>query len=109
MTYRIRIVGRQGHVAGFAGAGLPTSIVAPDSTGLGVIQDLVETPDIGVVLVTQDVYDAVAPALERWLSRKPLPMVVPIPNPQWRDRAGSAESHIVELLRRAIGYRVRVR
>lgn len=109
MRYRVRIVGRQGQIAGFAAAGLPTTVVASDSTGLSIIQDLIEEPDAGVILVAQELYDAIAPALERWLARKPLPMVVPIPNPKWVDRAESAEGHIVELLRRAIGYRVRVR
>jgi vacuolar-type H+-ATPase subunit F/Vma7 len=109
MRCRIRIVGRQGQVAGFAAAGLPTTTVTPDATGLSVIQDLIQEQDIGVILVSQDVYDFVAPSLERLLARKPLPMVIPIPNPEWQEGPGSAERHIVELLRRAIGYRVRVR
>ena len=36
------------------------------------------------------------------------PIVVPFPGPAWRAVA-SAEEQVVELLRRAIGYRVRLR
>lgn len=108
MKYRLRIVGPESHIAGFRAAGLPTTIAEPDAVGIAVVHDIIREPDAGIVLTTQDLYDTIAPSLPRWLARRPLPMVVPIPSPEWQARA-AAESHIVELLRRAVGYKVRLR
>jgi hypothetical protein len=36
-------------------------------------------------------------------------MVVPFPAPTWTERAAGPEAYILEILRQAIGYRVRLR
>jgi iron(III) transport system ATP-binding protein len=46
--------------------------------------------------------------LQRRLSARPVPLVVPVPAPSWAEHA-AADQVIVELLRRAIGYQVRLR
>jgi vacuolar-type H+-ATPase subunit F/Vma7 len=42
------------------------------------------------------------------LDRQALPIVTPVPVPQWDERS-EAEAYILEILRQAIGYRVRPR
>jgi hypothetical protein len=42
------------------------------------------------------------------LDRQALPVVAPVPGPSW-DARRDAEAYIMEVLRQAIGYRVRAR
>jgi vacuolar-type H+-ATPase subunit F/Vma7 len=65
-------------------------------------------PEVGVVLVEEDLFEALPEELHRSLERQPLPIVVPFPGPTWVKRP-PPEAYVVELLRRAIGYRVRLR
>ena len=42
------------------------------------------------------------------LDREALPVIAPVPAPRWDERS-EAEAYILEILRQAIGYRVRPR
>lgn len=63
---------------------------------------------VGVVLVEEGLYADLPEETRRAISSSPLPLVVPFPGPTWAVRP-PAEEYIVELLRQAIGYRVRIR
>ncbi|MGH7541604.1 MAG: hypothetical protein ACRELC_11455 [Gemmatimonadota bacterium] len=60
-----------------------------------------------MVLVQQSVHADLPADAVRELERHPVPVVVPFPEASWA-RTAAPEAHIVELLRRAIGYRVRL-
>jgi vacuolar-type H+-ATPase subunit F/Vma7 len=77
--------------------------------GVASLRDLLAQPDVGVVLVEESFHDRLPEDVRRRLARNPLPIVVPFPGPAWEERPEAAESYIVELLRRVIGYRVRLR
>lgn len=62
----------------------------------------------GVVLIEQALYDALLPGTRRQLRREGLPIVMPFPGPQ-RVSGAAPEQELLEILRRAIGYRVRLR
>ena len=64
--------------------------------------------DIGIVLVDQELSARFAPAAQRALTRAALPIVVPFPSRLWAHEPSSAEAYIAEILRHAIGYRVRL-
>lgn len=92
---------------GFALASLRARTAAPGGAA-GALEELAEEPRTGVILVQSDLYDAAAgPVLWR-LERQTIPVILPFPGPRWTARP-SAEEYVVELLRRAIGYRVRLR
>lgn len=61
-----------------------------------------------VLLVQEQIYAALPAETRARLARRPLPMIVPFPDPSWEPVAEPA-AYIVELLRQAIGYRVRLR
>jgi vacuolar-type H+-ATPase subunit F/Vma7 len=107
--YTVRVVCRPEVAAGFALAGLPTVEAGTPEEGAGRILALAAQPDVGVILVEDSFYDALSDDLQKDLGRRVLPMVVPFPGPVWGERAEGAEAHIVEILRQAIGYRVRLR
>jgi len=109
MSHAVQVLCRPEVAAGFGLAGLhPLEIIDP-ADGITRLREQLRDPQAGVVLVEESLYDALPEELQRDLSRRPLPMVVPFPGPQWTERGEAAEAYIVELLRQVIGYRVRLK
>ena len=109
MTYGVRVLSRPEIGAGFALAGLRPIEAASVEQARERLQELMAAPDVGVVLMEEGFYDHLPEELRRQLGRRPLPMVVPFPEPAWAGRVEQAEAYIVELLRQVIGYRVRLK
>jgi vacuolar-type H+-ATPase subunit F/Vma7 len=107
--YGVRVLCRPEIAAGFSLAGLATLEAATLADGTRQVEDLMNDPQLGVVLVENVLYDGFPDELRRRIGRRPLPMVVPFPGPAWAARPEEAETYIVELLRQVIGYRVRLR
>lgn len=109
MAYGVRVLSRPEIGAGFRLAGL-RPIEVPNVEGAREqLEELFAGQDVGVVLIEEGFYDNLPEPLRRQLGRRPLPMVVPFPEPAWAGRAELAEAYIVDLLRQVIGYRVRLR
>jgi vacuolar-type H+-ATPase subunit F/Vma7 len=109
MSYGVRVLTRPEIGAGFSLAGLRSVPVAGATEAQEGLRELLATPDVGVVLMEQGLYDGLADDVRRQLGRRSLPMVVPFPGPAWTREAESADTYIVELLRQVIGYRVRLK
>ena len=109
MRYGVRVLSRPEIGAGFSLAGLQTVGAHGDAEATERLQELVASPEIGVVLMQASLHDGLPEDLRRDLGRRPLPMVVPVPEPSWAARPEAADAYIVELLRQVIGYRVRLR
>ena len=108
MSHQVRVLGPPAVVTGFALAGMP-AVEAPATEGaVDRLRELVDLPEVGVILMAEQAHRAIPEELRRQLARRPLPMIVPFPSPEWRE-GPAAESYIVELLRQLIGYRVRLR
>ncbi len=109
MKRSVRIVCRPEVGLGFALAGL-SRVEAQGSEEAGArMLELLESPEVGVILVQEDFYAALPDEVKRELGRRPLPMVVPFPGPSWAEPPEGPEAQIIEILRQAIGYRVRLR
>lgn len=107
MSHRVRVLCRPDVATGFGLAGLSTiPVEGPDASAR--LRELVEHPEIGVVLLEQQFHDSMPAELRRDLARRSLPLVVPFSGPAWDRQPGQADERIVELLRQAIGYRVRL-
>jgi len=109
MGHAVRVVCRAEVAAGFALAGLTTVEVSDPEEGMRRVRELAATPDVGVVLVQEDVYAGFSEEARRDLGRRLLPMVVAFPEPSWKPGLTAPEVYIVDILRRAIGYSVRLR
>ena len=105
----IRAVGPAAACAGFALAGVPVSEVSSARDAAAVIAPLLDRSEISVLLVEQGLLDGLGDVERQRLMRTPTPVIVPFPGPVWGERASPAEAYVLELLRRAIGYRVRLR
>jgi vacuolar-type H+-ATPase subunit F/Vma7 len=62
----------------------------------------------GVVLIEQGLYDALPAATRRALRKAGEPILMPFPGPG-RALGAAPDDELLEILRRAVGYRVRVR
>jgi vacuolar-type H+-ATPase subunit F/Vma7 len=109
MSYGVRVLSRPEIGAGFGLAGLRPVEAATAREAGERLRDLQATPEVGVVLIEEEFYDRLPEELRRQIGRKPLPLVVPFPEPAWLGRPEAADAYIVELLRQVIGYRVRLR
>lgn len=63
----------------------------------------------GIVLIEQPLYDALPAPIRRQIRRDGLPVLMPFPGPTSIAAGGAPEQEVLEILRRAIGYRVRLR
>jgi vacuolar-type H+-ATPase subunit F/Vma7 len=108
MSHSVQVLCRPEVAAGFALAGLRPYEIIGATDGIARLRELLRDPSAGVVLVEESFYDALPDDVRLELSRRPLPMVVPFPGPQW-EGGRDAETYIIELLRQVIGYRVRLK
>lgn len=108
MTHGVRVLCHPATAAGFALAGLVADTAEEACVADTTLRTLLQRPEVGMVLLEESLYEALAPDLRTVVDRIAKPIVVPFPGPAWRAGA-SAEEQVVELLRRAIGYRVRLR
>ncbi|MGE5687955.1 MAG: V-type ATP synthase subunit F [Gemmatimonadota bacterium] len=108
MSHPIQVLCRPAVAAGFRLAGLVPLEAEDAEEGARRLAALLDDRNAGVVLVEQDFYAGLPDTVRRSLARRPLPMVVPFPAPLWAPPAPGPEAFIAELLRQAIGYRVRL-
>ncbi len=108
MTHGVRVLCRPATAPGFALAGIVAETADEESVADAALRSLLQRAEVGVVLLEDSLYQTLAPDLRTIVDRVAQPIVVPFPGPAWRA-APSAEEQVVELLRRAIGYRVRLR
>jgi vacuolar-type H+-ATPase subunit F/Vma7 len=105
---RVRVVSRPALAAGLELAGLAVTRVADAGEAATAVRRFAADVEVGIVLVDADLYRALPRDLTMRLDRQALPVLIPVPPPRW-DEQGEAEAYVLEILRQAIGYRVRAR
>jgi vacuolar-type H+-ATPase subunit F/Vma7 len=105
---KVRVVSRQALASGFALAGLAVVPARDAAEAADAVARCAADADVGVVLLDDALYASVPREVRARWDRRALPIVVPVPAPAW-DRPGAAEAYILDILRQAIGYRVRPR
>jgi vacuolar-type H+-ATPase subunit F/Vma7 len=102
------VVTRPSLAAGFELAGLAVARASDWQAAADVVTRWAGDPDVGVVLVDDELFKTLPGELLRRLDRQALPVIASVPAPRWDERS-DAEAYILEILRQAIGYRVRPR
>jgi len=108
MSYGLRVLCRPAVAAGFRLAGLAPVETDTVADGIRRFRAMLDESGLGVILIEDAIHAALPDAMRRELSRRALPMVVPFPGPAWTAAPEGPEAFIAELLRQAIGYRVRL-
>ena len=103
----LRVLCRPALAPGFGLAGVAVTPVADGLDPAVALDHAVRDPGVGVILIDEALYEVIPPEARARLDRLAQPVVVPFPAAQW-GRGAPAEERMVELLRRAIGYRVRL-
>jgi vacuolar-type H+-ATPase subunit F/Vma7 len=104
----VRVIMRPAFASGFELAGLAVERATDGHAAADVVARWAGDADVGVVLVDGELYTELPSALLRRLDRQAVPVIVAVPAPRWDERS-DAEAYILEILRQAIGYRVRPR
>jgi vacuolar-type H+-ATPase subunit F/Vma7 len=108
VSFRVRGLATEPIAAGFRIAGVSTDTVSTPAEASRRLAELARQVDVGVVLMEQALVDRIPESLRRTLARRATPVIVAVPAPV-PEAADAGEEYILELLRRAIGYRVKLR
>ncbi len=108
MSYRVHAVATPALAAGLRLAGVPTDDAATAAAAADRVAAMVGDPELGILLVEEPLFDGFPILFRHDLETRALPIVVPMPRPAWGVAPDHAEAYILDLLRRAIGYRVRL-
>jgi vacuolar-type H+-ATPase subunit F/Vma7 len=101
------VIAGTGLTAGFALAGVHVLEAANGDHAAREIARLADQGATGVIIIEEPLYQSIPEEVRRGFARTSLPVVIPVPGPDWTAES-SAHEYIVEILRRAIGYRVRL-
>lgn len=102
------VVSRPESARGFRLAGLPVRDAVDPEAAEAAVRRLAGDPDTAVIFVQRELFDGLGEGLRRSLESRSVPVVVPFPDPAWEEPE-APEEWVVELLRRAVGYRVQLR
>jgi len=102
------ICGREAAL-GLALAGIAPLVAASGEQAADLLELVAKEPARGgVVLIEQALYDALPGGARRQLRREGMPIVMPFPGPGLPTGV-APEQELLDILRKAIGYRVRLR
>ncbi len=105
--YRLKVVTRPGAALGFRLAGVPVEEI-DDARSAERIAALVEEPGLGILAVDEALLCQVPPTVLERANRVGVPIVLPFTLPtRWEERVGG-EEYVAALIRRAIGYHIKI-
>jgi vacuolar-type H+-ATPase subunit F/Vma7 len=86
-------------------AGIPTAVAAPGEPARAALRALLRDDELGLLLVTDDLWASLDERSRRTLEYLPRPLVLAIPAGEISE-AGARRELLGEMLERAIGYRI---
>jgi len=106
----VRAICRRQVAPGLALAGLvPIEADNGDQAGAALLRLSGQPDGGGVVLIERVLHDQLPAAVRRQLARAGTPVLMPFPGPEDGAGAAAAADELLDILRRSIGYRVRLR
>ena len=104
----IIITGKGGSL-GFRCAGLETMEIDEDADVSGILLGIQAEGRYGLVAMEERFLHKVSANVMKRLRKKGLPIVIPVNIPRKWDEAGPGESPVARLIRRAIGYQIKLK
>lgn len=106
---RLVVIARPGLSLGFVIAGVTVFEESHGRDAAARIRRLISGSEQGaaVVLIDEALYDELPEEFRHESRHHAQPVIISVPGPQWTEES-KAQEYIVEILRRAIGYRVRL-
>lgn len=109
MIAPIHAVCRHPAALGLGLAGLACTEAADGVAAAAAIDRLSRAHDAAVFLIERALYDQLPASLRRQVERDGTPILMPFPGPALYVAGPAPEDELLELLRRSIGYRLRLR
>ncbi|MFP3940795.1 MAG: hypothetical protein ACLF0P_10850 [Thermoanaerobaculia bacterium] len=109
MKGAVRLLCRPGTAAGLGLTGLAPVLAADAAEAAGRLPGLLADEATALVLVEEILLPPAAGIPRPGAGSSAFPVVLPFPAPSWTAPAAAAETWVAEILRRAVGYRVRLR
>ena len=105
----ILMVGPPEIVEGFGLTGARVEAVTdPDRIGW-LVTELLRTRDTGIVVITEDLYEQIPEKVRVKAEASARPLFITLPRPAGRELWEGREDLISRIIRRAIGYRLKIR
>jgi vacuolar-type H+-ATPase subunit F/Vma7 len=105
----VLVVGQPEIVEGFGLTGARVETVTdPDRVGW-LVNELLRTRDTGIVVITEDLYEEIPEKLRIRAEASARPLFITLPRPAGREVWEEREDLISRIIRRAIGYRLKIR
>ncbi|HEY6106976.1 MAG TPA: V-type ATP synthase subunit F [Anaeromyxobacteraceae bacterium] len=102
-----KVATRPGDGLGFRLAGAEVEEVAPGEE-VARFRSLLSDPQLGVLAVESELLAAVPEALVRRAAARGLPVLLPFALPRRYAEPGRGEAYVAALIRRAIGYHIKL-
>ena len=110
MKAQVHVLCRRQTALGIALAGIAPIEVATGADAAAALTQLARTPGKGgIVLIEAPLYDALPGTTRRQLRKDGMPIVMPFPGPAPLAAGAVPEQELLDVLRRAVGYRMRLR
>lgn len=100
---KVMVVGNPEAVLGFSLVGVEGRAAASAAEANQILDEILESSDVGVVLVTQDVADLIASRMEDLKLHSTVPLVVEIPGP---GGVSPDQASLSEIVLKAIGIKL---
>lgn len=110
MRAAVRAICRRESALGIALSGIAPIEASSGAEAAAALAGLAHAPAKGgLVLIEASLYDALPPGIRRQIHKDGAPILVPFPGPAPLPAGAAPEQELLEVLRRAIGYRVRLK
>ncbi len=105
--YRILAITEEGYDAGFRLAGVDAEIVKDNNGMLAIIEKCFEDKNYGIIIVDAEIFYKIEERKRKVLEESVMPVIIPL----YLKQKGkvSAEEYLKEVVRRAIGYSIRIK
>lgn len=103
------VITGQGASLGFQTAGLETLEVDAKTDISGLLLGLQAGARYGLIAIEENLLEKVSANAMKRLRKKGLPVIIPINLPMRWGEAEAGESPVVRLIRRAIGYQIKLK
>ena len=100
---KVLVIGNQQAVLGFSLVGVEGRAASDVAEVRQALDDALATPDVGIILVTEDVARLISARMDQLKLRSTVPLVVEIPGP---EGVSADQPSLGEVVRRAIGIKL---
>jgi vacuolar-type H+-ATPase subunit F/Vma7 len=103
------VLGRPEIVEGFGLTGARFEVVTDPGRVGWIVTELMRTRDTGIVVITEELYEQIPEKVRIRAEASARPLFITLPRPAGRELWKEREDLISRIIRRAIGYRLKIR